>query len=325
MRRREFITGLCGAATASAWPFAARAQQRAMPVVGYLTVGDDVYLAALRQGMAETGFVEGRNVAIEYRSAQGQYDRLPALAKDFVKRGVAVIFASGGPNAVQAAKAATATVPIVFSNGVDPVKLGLVTSLNHPGGNVTGVSFFNSPLGPKRLELMHELIPAATLVALLVNPNNASTQAFADDVLAAAGQLGLTTLVSHAGSVLEIDAAIATIARQHAAAIFVGPDAFFNGRREQIVATALQYSIPTIFSSREPVEAGALMSYAPSVTESYRQAGIYIGRILKGAKPADLPVLLPTKFELVVNLKTAKALGLTISESFLLRADDVIE
>ena len=280
-------------------------------------------MAAVRRGLSETGFVEGRNVAIDYRWAESQLDRLPAMAADLVSSKVAVILAGGSNVGVRAAMAATRTIPIVFTTANDPVALGFVASLNRPGSNVTGVTFIASELEPKRLELLHEVVPAARKIALLVNPNNPVNHI--QSAQAAARLLGLEIIVVNGGSESEIDSAFATAVQQRAAALYVSTDAYLISRREQTAALGLRHSIPTISNSREAVAAGMLMSYGASILDSYRQAGVYVGRILKGDKPADLPVMQPTRFELIVNLKTAKAIGLTIPETFLVRADEVIE
>jgi putative ABC transport system substrate-binding protein len=324
VKRREVIT-LLGSAAAS-WPLVARAQQPAMPVIGFLnSASPDPYaylVRAFRQGLSETGYGEGSNVVIEYRWAEGQYDRLPALADDLVRRQVSVIAATSTPAALTA-KAATTTVPIVFSTGSDPVKLGLVGSLSLPGGNVTGVTQLNVEVGPKRLELARELLPAATVVALLVNPTNPIAETL--DLRAAARTLGLQLHVLRASTEGEIDDAFVILVRLRAGALVIGSDVFFNTRSEQLAALAVRHAVPAIFHLREFVAAGGLMSYGGSLRDSYRGAGGYTGRILKGDKPADLPVQQSTKVELIINLKTANALGLTIPLPLLARADEVIE
>jgi putative tryptophan/tyrosine transport system substrate-binding protein len=322
IKRRHFIKLLGGAA--AAWPLAARAQQ-AMPVIGALITPSQAEWAdrmvEFRRGLSNAGFVEGRNVLVEYRWADNQLDRVPALLVDLVGRRVAVIFVTGGVSAVPAAKAATQTIPIVFTTGSDPVAAGLVASLNRPGGNATGVSGFSGVLGGKRLELLHEALPTVTKIALLEYPLSAETQ----DVQAAAHRLGLEIIVLSVSTEDEIDRAFATVVQLQIGALFLGNNLFFTSRREQIAALALRNVIPTMSAGREDVAAGQLMGYGANSADVYRQAGVYVGRILKGEKPADLPVILPTKFELVINLKTAKAIGLTIPESFLLRADELIE
>jgi putative ABC transport system substrate-binding protein len=326
MRRRELIILLGNAALA--WPLAGRAQQRAVPVIGYLSSGlpgpAAPLEAAFLQGLGETGYVEGQNVAIEYRWAEGSYDRLPAMAADLVGRKVDVIVAGGIPAAL-AAKSATSTIPIVFSGIGDPVGTGLVASLARPGGNLTGISEMTTDLMAKRLELLSELVPQATVIALLVNPNNPNAKPYLREAQEAGRTKGVQLPILKASNESEIEAAFGTLVQLHASALIVVPDAFFSGRREQIVALASRHAVPAIYHLRELAAAGGLISYGASLTANRRQAGIYAGRVLKGAKPADLPVQQPTTFELVINLKTAKALGLTMPQSLLARADEVIE
>jgi putative tryptophan/tyrosine transport system substrate-binding protein len=327
MKRRDFITLLGGAAVA--WPLAARAQQPAMPVIGLLGAttahGYAAQLAAFRQGLSEAGFVEGRNVAIEYRWAEDQYDRLPALAADLVRRQVAVIATLGGNTASVAAKAATTTIPVVFHGSVDPVEAGLVASLNRPGGNVTGVVTLNIDTGQKRLELMHELLPAATTIGLLLNPTNAVAEIQSKDLQAAARTLGLQLRIANASTERDFDAAFATLSQGQVGGLVIGTDGFLVSQSEQLAALTVRHSLPTIFQYRAFVTAGGLMSYGGSVTDSYRLSGVYTGRILKGEKPADLPGQQATKVELIINLKTARALGIAFPITLLGRADEVIE
>jgi putative ABC transport system substrate-binding protein len=323
MKRRELMLLLAGAMTAAG---ALHAQQKAMPVIGFLGIGSPgpvaASVAAFRQGLSETGYVEGQNVAVEYHWAKGSSDRLPALADDLVGLKVDVIVTQGGTLPALAAKTATSTIPIVFTGG-DPVATGLVASLARPGGNLTGFTFFFVELVPKRLELLSELVPQARVIALLVNPR--SPNIWLGEVQQAARTRGVQLPILKAATESEIDAAFASLVELHAGALLIGPDPFFNDRREQLVALASRYALATSYEWRESVAAGGLISYGPSLTAAYRQVGIYAGRILKGEKPADLPVQQPTKFELVINLKTAKELGLTVPPSILARADEVIE
>src|ERR1700704_4670559 len=329
LNRREFITLLGGAAVA--WPFGARAQQQsAVPVVGFVNAGSlDMSAnrpAAFRRGLSETGYVEGQNVTVEYHWLSGQYDRLPALMADLVRRRVAVIATPGGTLAAVAAKAATTTIPIVFGVGEDPVKLGLVSSLARPGGNATGTNIFLQEITAKRLGLLHDLVPKAVRIAVLVNPaNTPSAEAALRDIPEAARAKGLQIQAPNPSPSREIEAAFATLVRDRADALFVAPDTFFISRRVQFTTLAARHGIPAAYSTREEVEAGGLMSYGTDIPDMWRQVGIYSGQVLKGAKPADLPVLQPTKFEFVINLQTARALGLEVPNALLLVADEVVE
>jgi putative ABC transport system substrate-binding protein len=330
VKRREFIALL---GSAAAWPLAVYAQQPAMPVIGFLSSSGSPadrahhlthYLTAFRQGVREAGYVEGQNVAIEYRWAQDQYDRLPDLAADLVRRHVTVIAAHDTPSAI-VAKAATTTIPIVFASGGDPVKLGLVASINRPGANVTGVSFLIAGLAAKMLGLLHELLPGAARIAVLVDPNFPITEPFVSDVRAAASAIGKQIEVLHASTGRDMDTVFASLAQKPVDALVVGPTPLFDSRRVQLVTLAAYHRVPAIYYLREFAEAGGLVSYGTSITEAYRQAGVYTGRILKGEKPADLPVMQSIKFELVINLDTAKAFGLTVPPGILALADEVIE
>jgi putative ABC transport system substrate-binding protein len=325
MRRRNFIALLGSAAVT--WPLPARAQQS--PVIGFINPASPAELAyrvsAFRNGLGEVGFVEGGNVAIEYRWAQGHYEELPALASDLVKRGVAAIAATGGIAAVRAARSATADIPIVFTTGSDPVEAGLVTSLNRPGGNVTGAGLMSTKLVAKRVELLHELIPNATSIAILANAGNPSARFEIDEAESAARLLGLQIHVERTSGEQDFARAFASIAQARAGALLVATDPFFESVRGRLVALATQHAVPTIYSLREYADAGGLISYGASITDLYRQAGVYVGRILKGEKPADLPVTQSSKFECVVNMKTARAIRLDVPTSILLRADEVIE
>jgi putative tryptophan/tyrosine transport system substrate-binding protein len=329
MKRRDFITLLGGAA---AWPVAARAQQPAIPVVGYINPGSLAIateggqaLRAFQQGLAEAGYAEGRNVAIEYRWADEIYDRLPALFDDLVRRQVSVIVVTGGALPLVLEKAAGASIPFVFTAGVDPVRAGFVASLNRPGGNITGASFFSSELGPKRLELLRQLVPKASSLAVLLNPLNPNFEPATKLLSSAADALGIALNVLRVHTDQDIDMAFGAMLDQHVNGFLIGPDSFIFSRNAQIAALALRHGLPAIYQWREFAAAGGLISYGPNQTEPYRQAGIYAGRILKGQKPADLPVVQSTKIEMVINLRTAKALGLTVPLALLTRADEVIE
>jgi putative ABC transport system substrate-binding protein len=326
MRRREFIAALGGAA---AWPVAARAQPPLMPVVGLLDPASRearaAFLEQFHDGLVETGYLVGRNVAIEYRFADGDNSRLPALAADLVARPVAVIVTTGGIPSARAAKAATTSIPIIFQTATDPVRFGLVASLSRPGGNLTGVTTLGVEVASKRLELLHEAVRSATLMALLVNPTSALSTTFADEILPAARKLGKDLLILHASDDLGLAAAFETIAARRAGGLVIGIDAFFISRSQEIAGLTQRYAVPAIFQNREFAAAGGLMSYGGSGAQAYRQVGVYAGRILRGERPADLPVVQATKIELVINLKTAKALGIEIPPTLLARADEVIE
>jgi putative tryptophan/tyrosine transport system substrate-binding protein len=327
MRRREFVTLLGGAAVG--FPLAARAQQPAMPVIGFvrLTTPQDsaTFLSAFKRGLAESSYIEGHNVAIEARFASNQVDRLPNLMAELVSMRVSVLVATGGTISARAAKAATSTIPIVFTTGDDPVKVGLVASLNKPEGNLTGVSVFGNRLGSKRFALLHEMVPTASPIAILVNPTNTDTEDEAKDVQDAARRLGVQVFVVSAGKADDLDGIFATLVKQGVRALFVAGDTFFTGQRSQISILAARHGLPTCWSSRIEAEAGGLMSYGASFLDVYLKAGVVTGKILKGAKPADLPVQLPTTFELVINVRTAKTLGVEVPPMLLARADEVIE
>jgi len=327
MRRREFIRLFGGAAVL--WPLAVYAQQRPMPVIGFLNVASPgplrQQIAAFREGLKESGYVEGQNVAVEYRWAEGQYERLPELAADLVRQQVSVIFVGGGAPAELAVKAATTTIPIVFSTGGDPVRSGLVASLNQPSGNITGVYHFATGLEAKRLGLLHEMLPKATPIAVLINPNYADAENQLRDVQEAAARLGVQLVVVRANAESDFNAAFSTVVQQRSGALLVCASPFFNNRREQLVVLAARHALPTIYEWRDFAAAGGLMSYGTSLADAYRQVGVYVGQILKGAKPVDLPVVQSTRFELVINLSTAKALGIEVPPTLLARADEVIE
>jgi putative ABC transport system substrate-binding protein len=327
MQRRDFITLFGGAA--AAWPLVARAQQPAMPVIGYLSSRSPGETAALvtafRKGLGEAGYVEGQNVAIEYRWAEGQYDRLPALAADLAQRGVAVLVTTGGEPAALAAKTATSTIPIVFAVGGDPVKLGLVESFNRPGGSATGVSVLTTAPEAKRLGLLHELVPGTKVVGVLINPNYQGAEAQARELRDAAGTISQRIHIAYAGSDAELVQAFETLVRERADALLVGADPFFDTRRDRIIALAAARRLPAVYQFREYAVGGGLMSYGVSLPDGYRQVGNYAGQILKGAKPADLPIVQLIRFEFVINLKTAKSLGLEVPAMLLARADEVIE
>jgi putative ABC transport system substrate-binding protein len=326
MRRRDFLGAVGGAAVA--WPLAARAQ-KVIPLIGFLNPTSPEGLAhrltAFRQGLSQTGFVEGQNVVIEYRWAEGQYNRLPELAADLVRRQVAVIFAAPSSSAILAAKAAAMATPIVFAGGIDPVKAGLVDSYNRPGGNITGVSLITVELAAKRLELLRSMVPKAAQIAVLVNSENPVTEASTRDVQSAARTLGLQLHFQPASNERDLETAFAAFAQKRVEALFIAADAFFTSQRDRITALAARHALPASYAVREFADAGGLLSYGPNFAEAYRLAGIYVGRILKGETPANLPVEQPTKFELVINLKTAKALGLTVPPTLLAIADEVIE
>ncbi len=328
LRRREFVT-LLGNGIAMALPMSAGAQQKSMPLIGFLSSrspGESAnVLAAFREGLRESGFVEGQNVAIEFRWAEGRYDQLPALAADLVGLRVTALFSAGGPPSAVAAKAATSTIPIVFSAVAEPVQLGLVASLSHPGGNVTGMSNFASELWAKNVQLLKELVPAASMIGFLVNPSTPNSESYLKAAAAGSSAIGIDVRVLKASTEHELDEAFASLAKLGAGGLVVPNEPFFDSKRDRIVALSARYAVATIYTIREYALAGGLMSYGPSLSDSYRKAATYLGRILKGEKPADLPVQQPTKFEMILNLKTAKALGLTVPPTILARADEVIE
>jgi putative tryptophan/tyrosine transport system substrate-binding protein len=327
MKRREFISLLGGAA--AGWPLAARAQQPATPAIGFLHSGTvapfQTQLAAFQQGLKEGGYIVGQNVAIEYRWAEGNIDLLPELAADLVRRKVNVIAAMGGPSSNMAAKNATTTIPVVFSTGADPVKMGLVTNVRQPGGNVTGITFFSEELGAKALSLLRELVPGAKTVGLMVNPGNPETPRRSTEAVAAARTLGLTMEVAYAATPPDIDKAFDALSERRVGALLLGADAFYGGRIQQIVSLAARHKLPAMYYRREFAEAGGLASYGASVTDAYRQAGVYVARVLKGDKPGELPVMQAAKFEFVLNLKTARALGIDVPMAFSAAADEIIE
>ena len=331
MNRREFITLIGGAAAAPSmfWPRLASAEQATMPVIGFLSSRSPAesshLVAAFRAGLQAGGYVEGQNVAIEYRWAEGQYDRLPALAVDLVRRGVAVLATTGGEPSALAAKAATSTIPIVFTVGGDPVKIGLVASLNRPGGNATGVSLLTTVPEAKRLGLLYELVPNAALIGVLINPNYQGAEAQSREVQDAARAIDRPIEIAMAGNDRQLEAAFGTLVQQHADALLVGADPFFGTRRDRIIALAVQFKLPAMYQFRDYPVAGGLMSYGINITDGYRQVGVYTGQVLKGAKPADLPIHQSIKFEFIINLKSAKALGLTVPPGLLVAADEVIE
>jgi putative ABC transport system substrate-binding protein len=324
--KRQFLTALGGAVVA--WPLAARAQQPAMPVVGFISGSSAAervaLLTAFRQGLNEIGYVEGQNVTIEYRYAEGQYDRMPTLLADLIQRQVTVIFAGDAPSAL-AAHAATTTIPIIFNSGIDVLQIGLVTSLSRPTANLTGVNLAAGPLSSKQFAFLHELVPNAKTVAVLVNPKNANAERDIAAVLEAASVLGLRALVLRASTKADIETVFTTLTQENAGALLVNSDVFFTSQRDQLVAMAARQAVPAIYAWREFCEIGGLMSYGPSLAEGYRQCGLYVGRVLNGARPSDLPVMQPTKIELMINLKTAKALGLTVPMIMQMTADAVIE
>jgi putative ABC transport system substrate-binding protein len=326
MRRRDFITGI---ATSATWPFVARAQQPSLPTVGFLVsasaAGYQAIMAPILKGLGEAGYTDGKNLTIEYRWADYHYDRLPALAAELVSHQVVVIFCTGSVVSALAAKSATKTIPIVFANGSDPVKYGLVESLNRPGGNMTGVTFYNSGLGPKRIELLRQLVPNAAAIGLLLNPNNPNAEDDGKEIENAGKTVGIRIEIINASSDRELDEAFAGIGQRHVDALMVHVDALFNAQIKKIITLAEQYGVPTMFANHNAPKLGALMSYGTNVDEMDRQAGSYIGKILKGTKPSDLPVLQPTKYDLIVNLKTAKKLGLTVPLIVQMTADELVE